>query len=281
MRVDFFARFKLLGRPKMSLANGEQRTYRDALDTTGRPLSLREAVTLLARGVGAGLVVALPSDTVYGLACRAGSPRALRRVYDAKGRDGGKPLAVCVGDTREVGSHTKASNLELLGGVVDDVDDDSGVADEGARLCHVTVSDEVLQDLLPGPVTLVFKRKPELHPALNPSTQLVGVRVPEHAVLRQLCLQLQEPLALTSANASAQPSSLHVHEFRELWGSLAVVLDGGPLGDPSDPTSRLGSTVVDLSMPGSFRIIRAGVACDRTLEILQKKHGLKLDPGTG
>ncbi|XP_078736635.1 threonylcarbamoyl-AMP synthase-like [Lampetra fluviatilis] len=252
MRVGFFARFKLLGRSKMSLANGEQRTYRDALDTTGRPLSLREAVALLARGVGAGLVVALPSDTVYGLACRAGSPRALRRVYDAKGRDGGKPLAVCVGDTREVG-----------------------------RLCHVTVSDEVLQDLLPGPVTLVFKRKPELHPALNPSTQLVGVRVPEHAVLRQLCLQLQEPLALTSANASAQPSSLHVHEFRELWDSLAVVLDGGPLGDPSDPTSRLGSTVIDLSMPGSFRIIRAGVACDRTLEILQKKHGLKLDPGTG
>lgn len=252
MRVDFFARFKLLGRSKMSLANGEQRTYRDALDPTGRPLSLREAVALLARGVCAGLVVALPSDTVYGLACRAGSPRALRRVYDAKGRDGGKPLAVCVGDTREV-----------------------------ARLCHVTVSDEVLQDLLPGPVTLVFKRKPELNPALNPSTQLVGVRVPEHAVLRQLCLQLQEPLALTSANASAQPSSLHVHEFRELWESLAVVLDGGPLGDPRDPTSRLGSTVIDLSMPGSFRIIRAGVACDRTLEILQKKHGLKLDPGTG
>lgn len=101
--------------------------------------------------------------------------------------------------------------------------------------------------------------------------------------MRRLCQMCAEPLALTSANVSSHTSTLSVHvrtqqhhsnmispvfpgvhavktwffalkEFEDLWSSLAVVVDGGPIAD----RSRLGSTVVDLSVCGRYRIIRSG-----------------------
>ena len=70
------------------------------------------------------------------------------------------------------------------------------------RWGKVTVSQEILQDLLPGPVTLVFERTDQLNPGLNPTTRLVGIRIPDHYFVRQLSLRCEEPLALTSANIS-------------------------------------------------------------------------------
>ncbi|XP_047649367.1 threonylcarbamoyl-AMP synthase [Phacochoerus africanus] len=81
------------------------------------------------------------------------------------------------------------------------------------------------------------------------------------------------PLALTSANLSSQASSLNVQEFEDLWPHLSLVIDGGPIGDGQSPECRLGSTVVDLSVPGKFGIIRPGCALESTTVILQK-YGL-------
>lgn len=66
----------------------------------------------------------------------------------------------------------------------------------------MTIGDEILQDLLPGPVTLVFERTEQLNPGLNPTTELIGIRIPDHAFVQQLSLACGEPLALTSANVS-------------------------------------------------------------------------------
>uniref|UniRef100_H3CIE2 Uncharacterized protein n=1 Tax=Tetraodon nigroviridis TaxID=99883 RepID=H3CIE2_TETNG len=70
-------------------------------------------------------------------------------------------------------------------------------------------------------------------------------------------------------------STVAVHEFQELWPKLSVVVDGGPIRGQS----RLGSTVVDLSTPGKYRIIRNGCALSSTVNVLEHKHGLLLDPG--
>ena len=78
------------------------------------------------------------------------------------------------------------------------------------RWCHVSVSDELLSELLPGPVTLIFKRKPSLNKCLNPDTNLVGVRIPNFNIIRQLCREIDKPLALTSANVSNSGSTLAV-----------------------------------------------------------------------
>ena len=72
----------------------------------------------------------------------------------------------------------------------------------------VTVSSDLLSHLLPGPVTTVFERRPELNPALNPRVPLVGVRIPEHHFVQQLVSRCGGPLALTSANVSQARSTL-------------------------------------------------------------------------
>ncbi|XP_076008856.1 threonylcarbamoyl-AMP synthase [Genypterus blacodes] len=191
-----------------------------------------------------GHVVGVPTDTIYGLACLAQNTKAIRKIYDIKGRNGQKPLAICVGEIRDI-----------------------------FKYCKVKVKEELLADLLPGPVTLVFERNEILNTELNPFTSLVGVRIPDHAFMRRLCQMCGEPLALTSANISSHTSTLAVHEFEELWPRLAVVVDGGPIGDES----RLGSTVVDLSVQGKYRIIRPGCALSSTLEVLEHKYGLSVD----
>lgn len=186
-------------------------------------------------------VVALPTDTIYGLACLAQNPEAVSKIYDIKGRNAQKPLAICVGEVQDI-----------------------------YKYCKVKVKEELLGDLLPGPVTLVFERTDLLNKDLNPFTPLVGVRIPDHPFMRRLCQTCGEPLALTSANISSQTSTVEAHEFQELWPKLAVVVDGGPIGDHS----RLGSTVVDLSVQGKYRIIRPGCALSSTLDVLQHKYGL-------
>ncbi|XP_051576619.1 threonylcarbamoyl-AMP synthase-like [Myxocyprinus asiaticus] len=189
----------------------------------------------------AGQVVAVPTDTIYGLACVAQNSDAIRRVYDIKGRSGDKPLAICVGEIQDI-----------------------------YRFCKVSVKEELLRDLLPGPVTLVLERSATLNGDLNPFTKLIGVRIPDHLFMRRLCQMCSEPLALTSANVSAHNSTLAVHEFEDLWPSLSVVVDGGPIGDKS----RLGSTVVDLSVCGRYHIIRPGCALTATVQVLEGKYGL-------
>ncbi|EPY79825.1 yrdC domain-containing protein, mitochondrial precursor [Camelus ferus] len=145
------------------------------------------------------------------------------------------------------------------------------------RYCHVRVPEGLLNDLLPGPVTLVMERSEELNKDLNPFTPLVGIRIPDHAFMQDLAQVFGGPLALTSANLSSQASSLKVEEFQDLWPHLSLVIDGGPIGDGQSPKCRLGSTVVDLSVPGKFGIIRPGCALESTTAILQK-YGLFPSP---
>ncbi|XP_072275598.1 threonylcarbamoyl-AMP synthase [Pyxicephalus adspersus] len=192
-----------------------------------------------------GGVIGVPTDTIYGIACLAQSSQSISNIYNVKGRNGTKPLAICVGDIEDI-----------------------------YKYCHVNVPEQLLRDLLPGPVTLVMERSDGLNKELNPFTSLVGVRIPDHAFIRQLAQICSEPLALTSANISTQQSTLTIEEFRDLWPMLSLVVDGGPIGEVQSPECRLGSTVVDLSVPGKFTVIRRGCALTRTVEILQNKHGL-------
>lgn len=74
----------------------------------------------------------------------------------------------------------------------------------------VTVPSDLLSRLLPGPVTTVFERTPELNPTLNPGIPLVGLRIPEHSFVQQLVAQCGSPIALTSANISHSKSTLSV-----------------------------------------------------------------------
>ncbi|XP_068216112.1 threonylcarbamoyl-AMP synthase [Palaemon carinicauda] len=192
-----------------------------------------------ATSLKSGHVISVPTDTIYGVAALAQNKTAIESIYEIKKRSSVKPLAICVAEVDDV----------YLWG-------------------EVTVPHSLLSSLLPGPVTVVFKRTPALNSSLNPGTELVGIRIPDHKFIRTVVRYCGTPIALTSANISSQESPLNISEFQELWGQLHLVFDGGCLGKSS--ACREGSTVVDLSQPGVYRLIRRGSAFEQTVEILEK-----------
>ena len=78
------------------------------------------------------------------------------------------------------------------------------------RWSDVTVSEDILNDLLPGPVTLVFHRKPELNHEFNNFTTNIGIRIPDYPFVQQIAAGAGSPIALTSANISDTRSTLCV-----------------------------------------------------------------------
>lgn len=183
-----------------------------------------------------GFVIAVPTDTVYGLACDATNIEAIRRLYHIKSRNKEKPLAIC------------------LGNVVD--------LNEWAKIEHLSIS--LLHSLLPGPVTLILE---SINDTLDKSLCLdgkVGIRIPDSSFIRTLSQKLGKPLALTSANLSNEPSAKQISEFKNIWDRIPVIFDGGTLSANSGA-----STIVDLSETGHFKIIRDGAALSDTITILK------------
>ncbi|XP_017003198.2 threonylcarbamoyl-AMP synthase [Drosophila takahashii] len=206
------------------------------------PVGDEAALQLARQCLLSGQVIALPTDTVYGLACDANNEPAIQRLYEIKGRDEHKPVAICVHNIAALRRFGQAAHL----------------------------SDELLTRLLPGPLTIVIERTPQLsNRFLNPSTSKIGIRIPDFKFMRDLCAVWQDqPLALTSANRSSAPSSLQVSEFRSLWPQLGAVFDAGQIGLTEE--RRLASTVIDLATPGYFEIVRAGVALKPTLSLMEE-----------
>ncbi|CAH2560162.1 L-threonylcarbamoyladenylate synthase [Cardinium endosymbiont of Oedothorax gibbosus] len=131
----------------------------------------------------------------------------------------------------------------------------------------------MLNDFLPGAVTLLFEAWPYINKDLISKTNLIGIRMPDHPFMMHVVRFCNAAIALTSANKSSATSCLHVKEFKQLWPDLDAVFDGGTLG-AIDPM-RLGSTIVDLFVENSFRIIRNGCALDDVTKILLQLEGKK------
>ncbi|XP_047319735.1 yrdC domain-containing protein, mitochondrial [Impatiens glandulifera] len=206
-----------------------------------RPAAEAHAEDAIA-AIKAGKVIAIPTDTLYGFACDACLLEAVNRIYEIKGRKHTSPLAICVGDVSDI---TRFANTDHL---------PSGLLDA----------------LLPGPVTVVLKRGESsmLEKSLNPGLESIGVRVPDYDFIRVVARGSGSALALTSANLSGQPSSVCIKDFEGLWEHCAYIFDGGMM-----PSGRAGSTVVELTKPGKYKILRAGSAKEETVEILER-HGL-------
>ena len=108
--------------------------------------------------------------------------------------------------------------------------------------------------------------------ATRQSPPPAGIRIPDAPFIRAICRQHRGALALTSANLSGSGSSVAVAEFEGLWPHCAAVFDAGPLA-----AGRAGSTIVDLSVPGRFSVVRRGAGFAELVQVLQGKHGLVHD----
>lgn len=152
----------------------------------------------LASELRAGGCVAIPTDTVYGLAVALGAPDAVRRLAELKGRPRSMPIAVLVADVDQ------AAEVAIL---------DPGAADLAAR--H-----------WPGPLTLVVEGVDGMGVVVGATDGSVGVRCPDHALVRSLAAEVG-PLATTSANHhKAAPATTAARVAAE-FPSLGLIADGG------------------------------------------------------
>lgn len=193
------------------------------MNTQVLPGSAPEAFAQAVHTLQHGGIVAMPTDTVYGIAALLTHAEAIERLYAVKGREHTKAIAVLIGSPQQLGQVAR---------------------DPGAAALRLA------ERFWPGALTLVVPRHPSL-PANLSQTDTVGVRMPDHALAQQLLLTCG-PLAVTSANLSGQPDALNAQEvLAQLGGRIEAILDGG-----STPGA-VPSTVVD-TLVSPPRVLRAG-----------------------
>lgn len=178
-----------------------------------------------------GGIVAFPTETVYGLGASAWNPEAIRKIYETKGRPSDNPLIVHV------------SSIEM-------VKDFAQVIPSEAEI--------LMEAFWPGPLTLIFKKKPEVLDVITAGLDTVAIRMPNHPVALSLIAEAG-PLVAPSANTSGKPSPTKAIHVLDDFGPDFPVIDGGSC------EVGIESTVMDVSEK-PFHIYRPGKVDKSSIE---------------
>ncbi|ANQ53344.1 translation factor Sua5 [Thermosipho affectus] len=160
-----------------------------------------------------GGLVAFPTETVYGLGASVFNEKAVDRIFEVKGRAKDNPLIVHV------------NSVDMLYKI--------GKVDEKYRT--------IIEDITPGPITFVVKKRMQLPDNVTAGLETVGIRIPAHPVAEKLCL-CAGPIAAPSANLSGKPSPTDANAvIEDLYGRVECIIDAGetPFG--------IESTIIDLT----------------------------------
>lgn len=172
-----------------------------------------------------GEVVALPTETVYGLGANALNVQAVRKIFAAKGRPQDNPLIVHI------------SNLSQLPQLAREIP---------------PLASTLARQFWPGPLTMVLKKSQAIPDEVSAGLDTVAIRFPAHPVAREIIELAAVPIAAPSANASGRPSTTTAkHVLEDLDGKVAAVVDGGSCGVGVE------STVVDVT-GDKLRLLRPG-----------------------
>ena len=176
----------------------------------------------------AGALVAIPTETVYGLAGQGGRPAALREIFAVKQRPLSNPLILHFGSVTQLRPYVRAVPA---------------------------AAETLLAHFSPGPLTLLLPRNPARVPDLvTAGRPVVAVRLPAHPLTRALLARLDFPLAAPSANPFGYISPTRAeHVLRQLGGRIPYVLDGGPCA------AGIESTVVGFGPDNEPVVYRPGV----------------------
>lgn len=200
--------------------------------STHTPELFTRAVSLAAERLRAGEVVALPTETVYGLAANARNADAVARIYAIKGRPAHNPIIV----------HVASQAM--------------------ARACTAAwppLADELARAFWPGPLTLVLPRSPAIPNLVTAGGPTVGIRWPSHPFIQAVIAACGFPLAAPSANPSNQISPTDAEHVQALLGDrIPIIIDGGPC------QVGIESTVVDITSRPP-RLLRPGMIHEEAL----------------
>jgi L-threonylcarbamoyladenylate synthase len=194
-------------------------------DTKILPINAPGALDEAAKLILSGELVAIPTETVYGLAANAFNENAVRKIFAVKGRPADNPLIV----------HTYGIN-----GVTE-------IAEEIPETAK-----KLFADFSPGPLTIVLKKTLKIPSVTSGGLGTVGVRIPDIYEIRELIKICGLPIAAPSANLSGLPSPTSAkHVYEDLNGKIPLILDGG------DCKIGLESTVISIDK-NDIKILRPG-----------------------
>lgn len=160
-----------------------------------------ESIALAAKLLTQGELVALPTETVYGIAADARNGEAVHKIFEAKGRPQDNPLIVHI------------FGMEMLHGIV------SEVPERAIKLAKA---------FWPGPLTMVMPRGQEVSDVTCAGLDTVGVRMPSHPVVQAVIQASGVAFAAPSANLSGKPSPTNAQDtLADMDGRLPLILDGG------------------------------------------------------
>ena len=197
--------------------------------------ALQDQVEATVRILKGGGVVAIPTDTLYGLAADALNEKAVERIFSIKGRSKGMALPLLLADADDIVKWAV------------DIPDTAWL---------------VAQRFWPGALTLVLKKGESISDAVSGGLDTIALRVPNHHVPRAIARGLGAPITGTSANRSGSPGLMTAEAVRREFGSdVDLVIDAG------DASKGLASTVLDLS-GNQPRILREGAVSLREIEEL-------------
>lgn len=194
------------------------------------------------RLLGASGLIALPTESVYGLAVSPFDEQALARLWQVKGRSEGKPILLLIGDQSQL-----APLVQTI--------------PPAARV--------LMHAFWPGPLTIIFPAAPSLPDAVTAGTGSVGIRLSAWPPLAEL-VRLVGPVTGTSANREGLPPPCIAEDVQQCLGEeVDLILDAGPTpgGRPS--------TVIDVR--GPIRLVREGAIEREVIAAQLAVHGLRFD----
>jgi len=195
------------------------------------PAVIREAAELIRRG----LVVAYPTDTLYGLAVDPRDAGAVKRLFELKGRPETSALTLIAADL----AHVRAAG-EMT-----------------------TAAERLAERWWPGPLTIVVRARAILAREMLAGGETVGIRIPDHAAAIALARDIGFPIAATSANRSGGAPASTAEAVVEALPDVDAIVDAGPVrgGAPS--------TIVDASTTPVSLLRQGVVPWDKVLRSLQ------------
>ena len=186
-------------------------------------------IDLAIRELSVGHVVALPTETVYGLAADANNPSAINTIFSTKGRPLNHPLIMHIGQDWDL----------------------------SPWVAHIPdYAHQLMKAFWPGPLTMVFqlKKGADVSPLITGGQETIAIRCPAHPLTLSLLHQWQHPIVAPSANPFGKISPTKAqHVLDDFPDASFVILDGGTCGIGIE------STIVDVTDEVSFRILRPGL----------------------
>lgn len=186
--------------------------------------SWAEAIDKASAYIANGELVAIPTETVYGLAGSALYSTAAEKIYAAKGRPSDNPLIVHIANFADAEKYAYTSPLYYV----------------------------LAEKFMPGPLTMILPKRDIIPDAVSGGLQTVALRCPSHPVAHTLIERSGHPIAAPSANRSGKPScTTAAHVYEDLAGKIPLILDGGVCDIGVE------STVVSLTENGCI-VLRPG-----------------------